>query len=84
MLRITLLHDKSTVEIRVEGRLEEAGVVDLKAHCRSAGMPLQLDLSGLLSADEVGIYALQSLYAAGVELHGASPYINDLLKTETL
>jgi hypothetical protein len=40
---------------------------------------LHLDLSGLFSADRDGIQALRSLSENGAELHGASPYINQLL-----
>jgi hypothetical protein len=41
---------------------------------------LCLDLSGLRSADGDGIRALQLLSAAGAELRGADPYINQLLR----
>lgn len=82
-LRITTLTDAPTNEIRLEGRLEAIGVADLQESCRSAGLPLQLDLSGLWSADEVGIDALKSLRAKGVEFRGASPHICELLKDKT-
>lgn len=79
VLRITVSTDSPTAKIRVEGRLEAAGVDDLRAQCRDAGMPLQLDLSGLRSADEVGIDAHKSLRAEGAGFRGASPHINQLL-----
>ena len=54
-----------------------------RARCESgygsANPPLRLNLSGLRSADRDGIRALQSLAEAGAELHGANPYINQLL-----
>lgn len=79
-LRITLATDGQINEVRLEGRLEALGVPDLRESCRSAGFPLRLDLSGLRSADDVGIDALQALRAQGVELSGVSAYIGELLK----
>jgi hypothetical protein len=65
--------------IRVEGQLTSDGVPDVNAACESANPPLRLDLSDLRSADSDGIRALQLLAEAGAELHGASPYIRQLL-----
>jgi len=79
-LRITASSDGRTAEVRVEGRLEAVGVPDLQESCRSAGLPLRLDLSGLRSADEVGVHALQLLQAQGAEFCGMSPYICELLR----
>ena len=81
-LRITVSTDGPIAEVRLEGRLEAFGVPDLQESCRTAGVPLRLDLSGLRSADEVGIHALQLLRARGVEFRGVSPYIRELLKKE--
>ena len=65
--------------IRLEGRLTSDDVPDVRAACESANPPLRLDLSGLRSADSDGIRALQLLTETGAELHGASPYIDQLL-----
>ena len=65
--------------IRIEGQLTGDGVPDVSAACESANSPVRLDLSGLRSADDDGIRVLQSLSEAGAELHGANPYINQLL-----
>jgi hypothetical protein len=54
-------------------------VPDVRAACESANPPVRLDLSGLFSADRDGVQALRSLSEKGAELHGASPYINQLL-----
>lgn len=82
-LRITVSTDGRTAAIRLEGRLQAASVPDLRESCHSAGFPVRLDLSGLQSADEVGIDALRSLRAEGVGLHGVSPHISQLLENET-
>lgn len=65
--------------IRIDGQLTSTGVDNLRGACESAKPLLRLDLSGLRSADSDGIRALQSLSEAGAELHGANPYINQLL-----
>ena len=70
---------ETVTTIRIEGELTSASVPDVRAACGSANPPLRLDLSGLRSADSDGIRALQSLSEAGAELHGANPYINQLL-----
>ena len=82
-LRITVSNDGDTTEILLEGHLQAAGIPDLQAEFCSAGFPVRVNLSGLLGADEAGIFAIQSLRAAGAELHGASPYILQLLERQT-
>jgi anti-anti-sigma regulatory factor len=78
-IRVTTEAGETVTTIRIEGTLTSASVPDVRAACGSANPPLRLDLSGLRSADSDGIRALQSLSEAGAELHGASPYINQLL-----
>jgi len=76
-IRFTLAPDGMTIYI--EGRLLGADLPDLKAVYESANAPCSLDLSGLRSADADGIRALRSLMESGTELHGANPYIRQLL-----
>ena len=78
-IRVTTLDGKTMTTIRVEGQLTSDDVPDVRAACESANPPLRLDLSDLRSADSDGIRAIQLLAKAGAELHGASPYINQLL-----
>jgi len=82
-LRITVLTKREIAEVRVEGRLDADGVPDLLSTCRLTGTPVRLDLSGLQTADKVGIDALRSLRAGGVEFRGVSLHINQLLKDQT-
>ncbi len=77
--RVSTEAGDTVTTIRIEGELTSASVPDVRAACGSANPPLRLDLSGLRSADSDGIRALQSLSEAGAELHGANPYINQLL-----
>jgi anti-anti-sigma regulatory factor len=78
-IRVSTEAGETVTTIRIEGQLTSAGVPDVRVACESANPPLRLDLSGLRSADSDGIRALRSLSEKGVELHGASPYINQLL-----
>ena len=78
-IRVTTEAGEAVTTIRIEGKLTSADVPDMRAACGSANPPLHLDLSGLRSADSDGIRALRSLSEAGAELHGANPYINQLL-----
>jgi anti-anti-sigma regulatory factor len=78
-IRVSTEAGETVTTIRIEGQLTSSNVPDVRAACESANPPLRLDLSGLRSADRDGIRALQSLSDAGAELHGADPYINQLL-----
>ena len=78
-IRVSTEAGEAVTTIRIEGKLTSADVPDVRAACGSANPPLRLDLSGLRSADSDGIRALQSLSEAGAELHGANPYIRQLL-----
>lgn len=80
--RIRRSSEGETTTIRIEGRLDAGTVPDLRGECRSCGR-LQVDLSGLLSADAEGIGVLRSLAADGAELRGASPYVRLLLHEGT-
>ncbi len=78
-IRVSTEAGKTMTTIRIEGQLTSDGLPDVRAACESANPPIRLDLSGLRSADSDAIRALQALSEAGAELHGASPYINQLL-----
>ena len=80
-LRIT---DEPTADdtlVRIEGRLEGEGVVELDRLCRRAKKPLRLELGALLNVDDVGLGLLRSLIAAGATVSGASPYIRFLIES---
>ncbi len=78
-IRVTTAVAKTFTVIRIEGQLTSSSVPDVRAACESANPPLRLDLSDLRSAGRDGIQALVELSEAGAELHGASPYIYELL-----
>ncbi len=78
-IRVSTEVGETVTTIRIEGHFASGDVPDVRAACESANPPLRLDLSGLRSADSDGIRALQLLTKTGAELHGASPYIDQLL-----
>ncbi len=78
-IRLSKATDGKTTTIRIEGFLMGIDIPDLRTACESANTPCRLDLSGLRSADADGIQALRSLLASGTELHGANPYVRQML-----
>ncbi len=78
-VRVSTEAGETVTTIRIEGQLTSASVPDVREACESANPPLRLDLSNLRSADRDGIRALRSLLESGIELHGADPYIRQLL-----
>ena len=77
--RVTIDTGPNETTIRIEGQLTAATSPDMTEACERARPPLRLDLTGLRSADDAGTRALLSLSEAGAELHGANPYIRELL-----
>jgi len=69
--------------MRIDGRLGAHEANELLIACAAADQPLRLCLSGLRSLDDEGVRALQSLRADGVELVGASDYVEQLLNAHT-
>ena len=80
LLRITEQRLEGSTLMQVAGRLGGEGVEELSRACRAASGPLQIDLSALLGADELGLSLLRSLGESGAQLVGVSPFIDLLLK----
>ena len=78
-IRVSTEVGETGTTIRIDGQLTGADLPDVRAACESAKPPLHLDLSGLKSVDLDGIRALRSLSETGAELHGASPFIRQLM-----
>jgi ABC-type transporter Mla MlaB component len=66
--------------LRVDGQLNVEDVDELAREYRSSQAPTVLELSNLMSADSAGVKCLRELISHGVEIRGASPYIDLLLK----
>jgi len=84
MLRVTPRPRGGSVQcLALEGRLTHDGLGRFEEACRDLldqGVPLELDLSGLRFVDAPGVAALQALRREGVELVGASGFVDALLR----
>lgn len=78
-LRITAAGSGQSTTLKIDGRLTSEEVPELRLACDRVEGRLVLDLSGLQSADRQGVSVLQELRTKGVELIGASPYLQLLL-----
>ena len=79
-VRITKTTTPSTTTLRIDGRLEDSNVGELRRACEQISGALKLDLSNLQSADDEGIGALLELLNGGAELTAATPYFELLLE----
>ena len=79
-MRVTVSVQGSSIVVHTDGRLSKTGVPELERVLRTTSGPVTLDLTNLLSADDVGIAALRTLSGQGVLLFGVSPYIALLLE----
>ncbi len=61
--------------VRLAGRLGRAQVPDLLEMCAPVHGLVRIDLTDLLSADSVGIEALQRVQQKGADLFGVPEYI---------
>jgi hypothetical protein len=78
-LRVDTVAEASTTVVRVAGRLEGEGMLELLKTCDSIEGGFVLDLSGLRSADSEGIAAIRELADGGRKLSGVTPFIRFLL-----
>ncbi len=79
MIHITDTTELKRTVFRINGRLIADDVPVLDKRCCEIGRPHVLDLSELLSTDRVGSAKLRELASAGVEIRGASRYIQLLI-----
>jgi anti-anti-sigma regulatory factor len=73
--RIHVQQQPDGCTIHLAGRLNAAQVHELRSACAAADGPIRIDLTDLLSADAVGLDALQRLKQAGAEIVGAAQYL---------
>ena len=73
--RIHVQQQADGCTIHLAGRLNAAQVHELRSAFAGATGPIRIDLSDLLSADAVGLDALQRLRALGAEIVGAAQYL---------
>jgi anti-anti-sigma regulatory factor len=79
-IRITRTSDVHETVLHIDGQLCSENVAELTKEHRFVEGPLVLELSNLQSADTAGVDVLLKLISMGVQIRGASPYIELLLK----
>ena len=78
-IRIDCISDGSETVVRIAGRFAGTAVAQLKKACDPIEEPFVMDLSDLLFADDKGIDAIRAIADKGVQVHGASPFVQLLL-----
>jgi len=78
--RIQLRHESGRLVVQLAGHLSEAQVPELLASCAQATKPI-VELDELVSADAVGLDALQRIEQQGAELVGLLEYLRFELDT---
>lgn len=81
VVRITKLNGSKASVLKVEGLLQAADVDLLYREWAAISGQAALDLSGLRSADSIGVDAIRSLESQGAELRGLCPYLRLLVST---
>lgn len=79
-VRIARISEADRTVLRVDGRLRRENVGELTNELQDVDGAVVLDLGGLQSADLDGVATLLEIAAQGIELRGASSYIELLLK----
>jgi anti-anti-sigma regulatory factor len=85
MLRVTVVESsRSTVTLRVEGRITGAGVEELRRACDvhtfADEVQLSIELADVSFADAAGILLLKELRSRGVGLTRANTFMAEQLK----
>jgi len=80
-IRIIQTVDDCQTVLKVDGWLKADDVEELSRVSQSVQGATALDLSELHSADREGVAVLRELVSLGMEIRGASPYIELLLKS---
>lgn len=85
MLRITRLRTDDTVTFRLEGKLLEPWMDEVKAACTQSDPHSghkALDLSELTYVDDSGLGLLRDLLHSGFEVTRCSSFVAELLRAE--
>ena len=75
VLRIKVETDKDGSVVRMAGRLAGEFLEEAERVCLSAEPPLEVDASGLLSADADGLVLLVKILDGGARVEGLSQYL---------
>jgi hypothetical protein len=80
--RLDVSPEPGRAVVRIHGRLAGGAARELEQLCRDASGLLILDVTHLLSADDVGVATLRRLVIDGAQVSGMSPYLTLLLGLE--
>jgi hypothetical protein len=82
MLRLTRIVDTHSVEIiRLEGKLVEPWVEEVRRACPASRGPRGLDLSAITFVDAAGERLLRELLGEGIDVVACSGYVAELLRS---
>lgn len=87
MLRITIDNTTTEIHFLLEGSLAGPWITELRDVVLSSDSTpnlISLNLTNVHFADEQGLSLLRELIAWGVTLRAASPFIRELLKTDSI
>ena len=79
-IRVTTISEASGTLVKVDGWFKVEDIEDFARLFEHLDGETALDLRELRSADRAAVDVLRDLIASGVELRGASPYVDLLLK----
>jgi hypothetical protein len=80
--RLDVSAEPGRAVVSIQGRLTGAAVHELERVCRDTPGTLILDMTYLMSADELGVAALRRLRTDGAQFMAMSPYVALLLRAE--
>jgi ABC-type transporter Mla MlaB component len=80
MLKVAVLDDAGPRTVVLHGRLDEESLPDFAGIAAALSPGMRCDLTDLKSADDTGVVALAQLRRRGIELVGASPYLEMCLE----
>jgi hypothetical protein len=77
--RVDVSSEPGRVVVSIHGRLAGAAVPELERVCREASGQLILDMTYLMSADDLGVATLKRLRTGSAQFISMSPYMALLL-----
>jgi ABC-type transporter Mla MlaB component len=85
MLRITTIHENQHATLKLEGKLLEPWLDELRNACaraKDASGRVCLDLANLTFADAAGLRFLRDLFQQDVSASACSPFVAELLREQ--
>ena len=85
MLRITTIHENQHATLKLEGKLLEPWLDELRsasARAKEVSGRVGLDLANLTYADAAGSQFLRSLFHQNVSVSARSPFVAELLREQ--